>query len=223
MRRWLGALLLVGLSGCGFVRDVPVEVPAPAREDGLPLSDLEHPRTLAWARRFCDKLARRPATEIGLAPTRPILPRVQAILVANGLPRELSAVPAIESHYQPLARGSHGEFGLWQLRPGTARRFGLQVSRQRDDRAHIDRSTQGAARYLAFLHDRYDDWALALAAYNAGEGRVDRALARQPGASFWDLVEGRALPVTSREYVPKILAVVRLATDPAACGSAGSI
>jgi membrane-bound lytic murein transglycosylase D len=219
MRRWWGALALLGLAGCGLVREAPVEQPAPFREDGLPSSALEHPRTLAWTRRFCDKLTRRSAAEIGLAPARPILPQMKAILVANGLPAALSAVPAIESRYQPLARGTHGELGLWQLLPGTARRWGLEVSRARDERAHVDRSTQGAARYLAFLHDRYDDWPLALAAYNAGEGRVDRALADCPGASFWDLAERGALPQISREYVPKILAVVRVTGDPAACGS----
>jgi membrane-bound lytic murein transglycosylase D len=219
MRRWLGALAVLGLTGCGLLGDGPAPEPTVAREEGLPSSALQHPKTLVWTRRFCDKLAHRPATAIGLAPTRPILPQVQAILVANGLPRELSAVPAVESRYQPLARGSHGELGLWQLKAGTARRFGLQVSRARDDRAHVDRSTQGAARYLAFLHDRYDDWPLALAAYNAGEGRVDRALATRPGATFWDLAEHGALPQTSREYVPKIMAVVRVTADPAACHS----
>jgi membrane-bound lytic murein transglycosylase D len=219
MRRWWGALALLGLTGCGLLREAPVEQAVSVREYGLPSSALEHPRTRAWTRRFCDKLARRSPAEIGIAPAQPILPRMQAILVAYGLPAALSAVPAIESRYQPLARGSHGELGLWQLRPGTARRWGLEVSRARDDRAHLDRSTQGAARYLAFLHARYDDWPLALAAYNAGEGRVDRALASRPGASFWDLADGGVLPQVSREYVPKILAVVRVTGDPAACQS----
>jgi len=162
-------------------------------------------------------MATHPATELGLVPARPMLPHLEAILVAHGIPRELVAVPAIESGYQVAARGDHGELGLWQLRPATARRFGLEVNARTDERAHVDPSTRAAARYLAFLYARYDDWPLALAAYNAGEGRVDRALARRPGATFWELAERKALPPVSREYVPKILAVVRLTSSPESC------
>jgi transglycosylase-like protein with SLT domain len=217
MGRWYGIVLFAVVTGCGFFRDVPVEAPVALPETGLPESALSHPKTLAWARRFCAKLARHPAEELGLVPSRPILPRMRAILVEQGLPRELVAVPAIESGYQVNARGDHGELGLWQLQPATARRFGLEVNRAHDERAHVDRSTWAAARYLAFLHDRYEDWPLALAAYNAGEGRVDRALVRRPGATFWDLAARGALPQISREYVPKILAVVRLTNAPDEC------
>jgi len=222
MRRWPSIALLVAVAGCGLPRQEAPQpsVPTPVVERGLPESALSHPKTLAWVQRYCAKLAHHRATELGLAPTRPLVPRVRAILVAQGLPPELSAVPAVESHYRPTARGHHGELGLWQLRPGTARRFGLQVSKARDERIQIDPSTRAAARYLSFLHARYDDWPLALAAYNAGPTRVDRALARRPGASFWDLAERRALPAISRDYVPKVLAVVRLNSVPGACDTA---
>jgi len=212
--------VLVAMTGCGAFREPPVMVPETAVEDGLLESDLSHPKTLAWTRRFCTKMATRSARQLGLAPSRPIVPRMQAILVAHGLPAELSAVPAVESGYQANARGGHGELGLWQLRPATARRFGIEVTRQRDERAHLDQSTRAAARYLAFLYARYGDWALSLAAYNAGEGRVDRALARRPGATFWELAERGALPPISREYVPKILAVVRVNAGPGSCSEA---
>lgn len=183
----------------------------------MPESALSHPKTTAWARRYCVKMATRPATSLGLRPSRPILQRLEAILAAHDLPRELAAVPAIESAYRPTVRGRHGELGLWQLRPATARRFGIQVNARVDERAHVGPSTSAAARYFAFLHARYGDWPLALAAYNAGEGRVDRALARRPGATFWDLAEHKALPPVSRDYVPKILAVVRVTASPDSC------
>ena len=141
---------------------------------------------------------------------------MEAILVAYGVPRDLAVVPAVESNYRVTARGRHGELGLWQLRPATARRFGLVVSRRRDERVAIEASTRAAARYLALLHERYDDWALALAAYNAGEGRVDRALRRLPGATFWELAEHKALPAVSRDYVPRIFAVIRV-IEPNGC------
>jgi len=128
----------------------------------------------------------------------------------------------IESGFYPTARGRKGERGLWQLRRATARRFGLVVNAHRDDRVEPERATRAAARYLRLLHDRYGDWALALAAYNAGEHRVDRALERDPDASFWRLAENGYLPRISREYVPRFFAVVRMAgePEPTAVGSA---
>ena len=219
MGRRLALGLLMAAAGCGLLREPapPVVVLQPAVEEGPFDSALSHPRTMTWVRRFCGKMTSRSATALGFRPARPILPRLEAILAEHDLPRELAAVPAIESGYRVGARGRHGELGLWQLQPATARRFGLQVSRRADERAVVDSSTRAAARYLAFLYARYEDWLLALAAYNAGEGRVDRALARHPGATYWELVDAEALPPISREYVPKILAVVRVMANPDSC------
>jgi len=75
------------------------------------------------------------------------------------------------------------------------------------------RATEAAVRYLRYLYDRYEDWPLALAAYNCGEGRVDRALGRSPGATFWDLAEQHHLPRISRDYVQRFLALVRVAEE----------
>ena len=146
----------------------------------------------------------------------PYLPRVRAILVRHGLPASLAFLPVIESGFDPHARGRHGERGLWQLRAPTARRFGLIVTATHDERIDPEPSTEAAARYLAALRDHYGDWSLALAAYNAGEARVDRALAREPNATFWQLAEHGRLPQTSRNFVPRFMAVVRVA-EPAGC------
>jgi len=215
------ALLLV-TAGCGIVpHDEHVagpETAAPAAaRDGIPASALARPETVAWMRRYCLRSSGEPEVGLGIARARGQLPRLQTILEAHGLPRELVAVAAVESRFQPGMRGHHGERGIWQLRPGTARRFGLEVNAGHDDRMHADRSTRAAARYLAYLYRHYQDWPLALAAYNAGEGRVDRALARRPGATFWELASHGALPRISRDYVPKILAVVRLTADDGSC------
>ncbi|MGH7894563.1 MAG: lytic transglycosylase domain-containing protein [Candidatus Binatia bacterium] len=219
MGRWWAVVALVVVTGCGL-REVPELVPSV--EDGtlgtgMPASALAHPRTLAWTRRLCASSAERAMAVLGISHRRAQLPRLEAVLAQHGLPRALLAVPAIESRFHADARGSHGELGIWQLRPATARRFGLQVSDERDDRTHLERATRAAASYLAFLHERYDDWPLAIAAYNAGEGRVDRALARRPGATFWDLAEYRVLPKLSRDYVPKVFAVVRIVAAPETC------
>ena len=216
MPRW-GVFVLLVTAGCGLFRERPVE-PSPITDvAALPASALAHPRTGTWVRRFCARRSTSPVSSLSTPQTRAKLPVVQAVLQEHGLPKELVAVPAVESRFQPFARGDAGELGIWQLMPRTARRFGLEVNRQRDERAHVERATQAAAQYLQFLHDRYDDWPLAIAAYNAGEGRVDRALARQPQATFWELASRGALPAISREYVPKVLAVVRIASRPGGC------
>ncbi len=182
------------------------------------LGTLDNPRIDAW--RDHDRFRRETAES--LARGSRYLPGLRRILQENGVPPTLALLPVIESGFYPTARGRKGERGLWQLRRGTARRFGLVVNAHRDDRIEPERATRAAARYLRFLHDRYGDWALALAAYNAGERRVDRALARDPDASFWTLAEQGSLPRISREYVPRFFAVVRMAgePEPTAVGSA---
>jgi hypothetical protein len=208
MSRWGSVAALLALTGCGLFQDAPVDSPM-TNVAALPASALAHPRTSTWVRRFCAKKRTSPVSSLSTPQTREKLPVVQAVLAAHGLPQELVAVPAVESRFHALARGSAGELG---------RRFGLAVGGTRDERAHVEHATRAAAQYLQFLHDRYDDWPLAIAAYNAGEGRVDRALARRPQATFWELASRGALPAISRDYVPKVFAVVRIASRPNGCG-----
>ena len=129
----------------------------------------------------------------------------------------LALLPVVESGFRAGARGTLGCRGLWQLRAATARRFGLMVDAHRDDRLDPELATRAAARYLRLLHARYGDWPLALAAYNAGEGRVDRALALHPGATFWALAQDRQLPHASLDYVSHFFAIVRIVEPPKAC------
>src|SRR5207247_9633519 len=129
------------------------------------------------------------------------LPRLRDVFAEDGLPSSLALLPIIESGFGTDAGSASGCRGLWQLKASTARRFGLVVSRRRDDRLEPDLATRAAARYLAVLHAHYDDWPLAIAAYNAGEGRVDRARRRNPGASFWQLTDDRRLPRPTPHYV----------------------
>jgi membrane-bound lytic murein transglycosylase D len=138
-------------------------------------------------------------------------------LEARGMPLEIALLPIVESAYDPFAY-SHGRAaGLWQFIPGTGRRYGLKQDWWYDGRRDIIESTRGALDYLEALAKQFDgDWLLAIAAYNSGEGNVHRAIRRNKKAGkpidFWSL--SRKLPVETRAYVPKLLAVARLIADP---------
>jgi len=223
-------MLMAVLGACAPLRPAPSPV-APPSAPLLPsvppaprgdLGTLDHERIDAWEQRLRTHPRLRQETADSLARGSRYLPGLRRILEANGVPPSLALLPVIESSFYPTARGRRGERGLWQLRRATARRFGLVVNAHRDDRVQPERATRAAAQYLRLLHDRYGDWPLALAAYNAGERRVDRALARDPEASFWRLAERGYLPRSSRDYVPRFFAVVRVAgeQEPTAVGSA---
>jgi soluble lytic murein transglycosylase-like protein len=126
----------------------------------------------------------------------------------EGVPVALLRMAQVESNWKPLALSPKGAFGLWQLMPATARRYGLRVDAMLDDRADMDKATHAAARYLRDLHLRFSDWALALAAYNAGEDAVQRAMERGESNDFGNLSRRKLLPAETRAYVPAILAVL---------------
>ena len=123
-----------------------------------------------------------------------------------GVPLALLKIAQVESNWKPFALSPKGAFGLWQLMPATARRYGLRVDGTGDERADTIKATRVAARYLRDLHMRFGDWALALAAYNAGEDAVERAIERGASRDFWNLSQRKLLPAETRAYVPAVLA-----------------
>jgi len=176
----------------------------------MDLACFAHPEIDVWERRLRFERPLWTDTQQVLSRGAMYLPHLRDVFSADGLPSSLALLPAIESGFGTHAQSRSGSRGLWQLKPATARRFGLVVTRRRDDRLEPDLATRAAARYLAVLHAHYDDWPLAIAAYNAGEGRVDRARRNDPGASFWRLTEDRRLSRASLDYVARFLALVRV-------------
>lgn len=121
------------------------------------------------------------------------------------LERIMAAVGQVESGFNPQARSPKNAVGVWQLIPETARRFGLRVDATVDERTDTPKATVAAARYLRYLFDRFGDWQLTLAAYNAGEARVQSAIARA-GTRQFDVLKAY-LPAETAAYVPAVLAI----------------
>lgn len=133
----------------------------------------------------------------------------------RGLPMELALLPFIESAFNPQAVSSARAAGMWQFMPATGASFDLKQNAFRDDRRDVLASTRAALDYLEQLHTRFGDWHLALAAYNWGQGNVNRAVTRnqrtgQP-TGYLDL----SMPAETRHYVPKLQAVVNIVANPA--------
>ncbi len=140
-------------------------------------------------------------------------PMIEEELARQGIPAELGLIPLLESSYQPRATGRSVR-GLWQLTGSTARAYGLTVNGRVDERLDPRKSTRAAAAYLDDLYDQFDDWGLAIAAYNAGPARIEWALRRRPGADVFDLARARLLPAVTRRYVPKLMATALALTEP---------
>jgi membrane-bound lytic murein transglycosylase D len=143
--------------------------------------------------------------------SEPHLEYVRAVLASHRLPQDLLALPYIESGYNVMAVSSSGAVGMWQFMPATGRRFGLTVDWWLDERRDPYLATVAAARYLKALHEQFGDWQLALAAYNAGEGTISRAMTATGKQSFKTLVASSApLKDETRHYVPKFLAMLKI-------------
>jgi membrane-bound lytic murein transglycosylase D len=133
--------------------------------------------------------------------------RLQPVFAAGGVPGQLVWLAEVESTFNPTARSPTGARGLFQLMPATAQELGLSTFMP-DERTDPQKSAKAAARMLRGLHARFGDWPLALAAYNAGPGRVQRVLDKRRAKTFAEIAP--ALPLETRLYVPKVLAVLKV-------------
>lgn len=175
-----------------------------------------HPRVEKW---FVDfQTSRRAEFDHLLARKQRFDHVIESNLRARGMPEELVFIPMIESQYSPLAVSRVFAVGLWQFMSPTAMQYGLRMDEYVDERRDPVRATDAALDYLGYLHDRFGgSWYLAAAAFNAGPGRLERVLNRHAegrawdDALFWEIIDH--LPRETREYIPKMIAVSRLARE----------
>ena len=139
---------------------------------------------------------------------------MQKILVRYGLPEDLVYVALIESGFSPKAYSVARAAGPWQFISGTGRRYGLRIDWWADERRDAEKSTHAAASYLRDLYGMFESWPLAAAAYNAGEGKIQRAVSRYKSDDFSELIRYRYLKQETKDYVPKMLAALTIAKDP---------
>jgi membrane-bound lytic murein transglycosylase D len=156
----------------------------------------------------------RAQTTMWLKRAHRYFPEVEKKLRARLLPLDLKYVLVVESDLRPKAKSPAGALGPWQFISPTAQRFALKCNDTVDERLEFAAATDAALNYLEKLHQLFHDWALALAAYNCGEARVQKALAAQGVKSFYHL----SLPEETERYVPRILAAKIILENPAAYG-----
>lgn len=210
-----------------LLRELTFAPPPPATASDAVARDLEaaghdidiplNERVLSFVELFSGRL--KGYLEDGLGRAARYLPMIQDVFRAEGLPLDLAYVPLIESAFKPNALSRAKARGLWQFMSYTGRENGLKQDWYVDERAEPEKATRAAAQYLKSLYATFGDWHLALASYNGGPGRVQRAMQRAGSADFWSLSTGtRYLPRETRDYVPLILAAIIVAKNPASYG-----
>lgn len=149
------------------------------------------------------------------------IPMMRRILKSHGMPDDLVYLSMIESGFNPHAYSSARATGAWQFIYHTGIRYGLKVNSWVDERRDPEKSTVAAAKYLKDLYDRFNNWYLAAAGYNAGEGKIDRAIQKYDTEDFWKIAKEKYLRTETKDYVPKLIAAAMLAKHPAKYGFKG--
>jgi membrane-bound lytic murein transglycosylase D len=139
---------------------------------------------------------------------------MQGILKEKDIPEEIVFLPLIESGFNPYAYSPARAAGYWQFIASTAKRYGLEINWWRDERRDPVKSTVAAANYLNDLYDMFGSWNLAMAAYNAGEGKILKALNRSKADDYWSLLNTRYIRNETKDYVPKFIAASLIANSP---------
>ena len=154
----------------------------------------------------------------GLIRSGAYVERFREIFAEAGVPRDLVYMAHVESAYKTTAYSRAHAKGIYQFISATGRRYGLRIDWYVDERSDPEKSARASAAYLRDLYDEFGDWYLALAGYNAGEGRVRRSIAKSGSEDFWELSRRRFFRRETRNYVPAILAAILISKEPAKYG-----
>jgi membrane-bound lytic murein transglycosylase D len=156
-------------------------------------------------------LERRRDAETVLGRSQMFFPMIEQKLRDKNLPDALKYISVIESSLIPFIESRQGATGIWQFMKGTAELYDLKVEKYFDERMDVEKSTDKALDYLKKLHKKYNDWTLALAAYNCGDGTIDRAMKKAGGnVDYWELQ--KYLPTETKKYIPRFIAAQYLFT-----------
>jgi membrane-bound lytic murein transglycosylase D len=156
----------------------------------------------------------RGTMEVGLERVGRYQPMIEGILKEEAVPLDLIYLAQAESAFLPRALSRAKAKGMWQFIPSRGKEYGLRQTWWIDERSDPEKSTRAAARHLKDLYEEFGDWYLAMAAYNAGPGRITRAMGKTGADNFWTLAEKRALPKETINYIPNILALTIIGKNP---------
>ncbi len=142
------------------------------------------------------------------------VPMIQEKLAQANLPLDLAYLPMIESGYSLTAYSRAKAAGPWQFIRSTGRHFGLEINSYVDERRDPVKATDAAITFLSELYERFQSWELAVAAYNAGAGKISKGIKRYQTNDFWELADKRFLKMETKRYVPKLIAAIIIAKEP---------
>ena len=181
--------------------EIRISIPPPKIETNQPPQAIVNPPAQTERELWLKKVLPEPWPD----GAKKYVPELKPIFAAQKVPPQLVWLAEVESSFDRRAQSPAGAAGLFQLMPDTAKRFGLSLW-PRDERFQPEPSATASAQYLKQLHDRFGDWRLALAAYNCGEGTVQKLLDRYKTRSYDDIAEH--LPAETQMYVPRVEAVI---------------
>lgn len=211
----------------------PTEIPdqdetASSAVEDMDVSDLEEPtfdvpitlneKVETYIHYFTNRI--RDRFSMWLARSEKYLPMMKKTFKDKGLPEDLTYIALIESGFNDKAYSRAKAVGQWQFIKGTGKRYGLRIDNWIDERRDPEKATEAAAQYLGDLYVMFNDWYLAAAGYNAGEGKITRAINKYDTNDFWELSQPKYMYLKreTKDYVPKFIAAALIAKDPAKYG-----
>lgn len=175
-----------------------------------------HPEVVAELNKIRSSPKARAHFESSLKRMQQLKPAIEPHLAAHRVPRDLLAIPLVESGFQPLeeSRSEAKAAGLWQIIPSTAKGLGLTVNAKRDDRMNTELSTKAAVRLLNFDYEQFQDWKLAVLAYEFGEGEVQRLISKSGSKDAWVLAKSSSAPKNMKDFLALFDASVIIMKNP---------